>query len=467
MTSWLTLANSRFSPYTEEAGALLKIAGPLILASLVSMGISITDVVMMGWLSSTALAAGAAVSDYYSVFFYLTAGIVAAISPMISQSLGARQSYKIRSITQQGFMIAMGITIPGAIMVWNADVMLHWLGIESLVVEMGQPYAHMMAFTYFAMMAVNVLHYFLSAHEKTRVILIITATALPINALGNYALIFGNFGLPELGLLGAGLASLISASYMFLMLLLYTTNHEVLKRYRLLAKPFTHRDNYIPEIFRVGSPIGLSNLGEMGVFLFATVTMGVFGVEVLAAHTIALRMAGVLYAFPMGMAQAATVRVGYAIGAKNSESVHRIMKTALSLSVVSGTAFLIGTLLLNSQIVGWFLNGQSVASIQTQAAMFLILLAIIQPFDGLGCVGAGILRGFKDTQIPMVFSILAFWGVGFIGGWSLAFVAGMQGMGIWIGLTGSAIAYSLFIGLRLHWYFFNKRKRVNLAFVNS
>ena len=300
MSAVYNITRTRLSPYIEEAGNLMKIAGPLILASLVSMGISITDVVMMGWLSSNALAAGAAVSDYYSVFFYLTAGIIAAISPMISQSLGARQSYKIRSITQQGFMIAMGITIPGAIMVWNADVMLHWLGIEYLVVEMGRPYAHMMAFTYFAMMAVNVLHYFLSAHGKTKVILIVTATALPINALGNYALIFGNFGLPELGLLGAGLASLISASYMFLMLVFYTTNHEVLKRYRLFAKIFTQRHNYVPEIFRVGFPIGLSNLGEMGVFLFATVTMGVFGTEVLAAHTIALRMAGVLYAFPMG-----------------------------------------------------------------------------------------------------------------------------------------------------------------------
>ena len=364
-------------------------------------------------------------------------------------------------------MLAVVVTMPGAVMVWNADLMLHWLGIDTLIVEMGQPYAHMMAFTYFAMMAVNVLHYFLSAHGKTRIILIVTTTALPINALGNYALIFGNLGLPELGLLGAGLASLLSASYMFLMLVIYTSKHGALKRYRLLAKPFTHRHNYVPEIFRVGFPIGISNLGEMGVFLFATVTMGVFGVEMLAAHTIALRMAGVLYAFPMGMAQAATVRVGYAIGARNSESIYRIMKTALGISITTGLVFLGATVSLNTLIVDWFLNSQSVTAIQTQAAVFLILLAIIQPFDGLGCVGAGILRGFKDTQVPMVFSMLAFWGVGFIGGWSLAFIAGMQGMGIWLGLAGSAFTYSLFIGLRLHWFFLNKQERVNLAFVNS
>lgn len=462
-----TVSNNQISTYVEEAGALMRIAGPLILASLVSMGISITDVVMMGWLSSDALAAGAAVSDYYSVFFYLTAGIIAAISPIISQALGAKKIYKIRSITQQALIMAMVLTIPGAIMVWNADVLLHWLGIETYIVELGKPYAHMMAFTYFAMMAVNVLHYFLSTHGKTKIILLVTATALPINALGNYALIFGNFGLPELGLLGAGLASLISASYIFFIMLLYISNHRVLKRYRLLAKPFIHKHNYMSEIFRVGLPIGISNLGEMGVFLFATVTMGVFGADVLAAHTIALRMAGVLYAFPMGMAQAATVRVGYAIGAKSKESVHRTMKTALSLSITSGFVFLVGTMLLNTQIVDWFLNNQSVVAVQTQAAMFLILLAIIQPFDGMGSVGAGILRGFKDTQIPMYLSMLAFWGVGFIGGWSLAFIVGMQGMGIWIGLTGSAIAYSLFIGLRLYWFFLNNQEHERLVYVNA
>ncbi|WP_455366565.1 MATE family efflux transporter [Kaarinaea lacus] len=438
------------NPYLAEAGKLISIAGPLILASLVSMGISITDVVMMGWLSTEALAAGAAVSDYYSIFFYLTAGVIAAISPMISQARGARQHYKIRSITQQGFILAITITIPGAIMVWNAEMMLRWLGIGETIVVTGQPYAHMMAITYFAMMAVNVLHHFLSAHGKTRMILLVTVTALPLNALGNYALIFGNFGLPALGLMGAGVASLITASYMFAMLLLYSTNHNNFRRYRLLARPFTHREYHVPEIIRVGLPIGLSNLGEMGVFLFSTVTMGVFGAEVLAAHTVALRMAGVLYAFPLGMAQAATVRVGYAVGARDEQSVLTIMKTALLLSVSAAVIFFTTVLLWNAQIVHWFLGDNALPVIAAQALTFLTLLAVIQPFDGVACVGAGILRGFKDTQVPMLFSMTAFWGVGFIGGWSLAFLLGFEGLGIWIGLTSAAITYSMLVGLRLY-----------------
>jgi MATE family multidrug resistance protein len=436
--------------YLTEAGKLLSIAGPLILASLVSMGISITDVVMMGWVSAEALAAGAAVSDYYSIFFYLTAGVIAAISPMISHARGARQTHKIRSITQQGFLLAMAITIPGAILVWNADLLLRWLGIKDSIVTMGQPYAHMMALTYFAMMAVNVLHYFLSAHGKTRIILIVTLTALPLNALGNYAFIFGNFGLPALGLLGAGIASLITASYMFATLLFYVINHNQFRRYYLLARFFTHREYHVPEIIRVGLPIGLSNLGEMGVFLFSTVTMGVFGVEVLAAHTVALRMAGVLYAFPLGMAQAATVRVGYAVGARDKASVSTIVITALSLSLSAGVVSFTTVFLLDAQIVHWFFGENALPAITAQALTFLWLLAVIQPFDGIACVGVGLLRGFKDTQVPMLFSIVAFWGVGFLGGWSLAFLLGFGGLGIWVGLAAAAIVYSTLVGLRLH-----------------
>lgn len=444
------ILSHRHNPYVAEAGNLMTIAGPLILASLVSMGISITDVVMMGWLSAEALAAGAAVSDYYSIFFYLTAGVIAAISPMISQARGASQIYKIRSITQQGFVLAMAITIPGAIMVWNAEVMLRWLGIDESIIQMGTPYAHMMALTYFSMMAVNVLHYFLSAHGKTRIILIVTATALPINALGNYALIFGNFGLPALGLMGAGVASFVTASYLFLTLLIYTANHNKFRHYRLLTRPFKHKDYHVSEIVRVGLPIGISNLGEMGVFLFSTVTMGVFGAEVLAAHTVALRMAGVLYAFPLGMAQAATVRVGYAVGARDDDSIMTIVTTALGLSISASVVFLAAMLMLDVQIVQWFFDDNALPAITAQALTFLLLLAIIQPFDGVACVGAGILRGLKDTRVPMLFSMAAFWGVGFWGGWSLAFLFGLGGLGVWIGLASAAITYSVLVGLRLY-----------------
>jgi MATE family multidrug resistance protein len=433
-----------------EAGRLGRIAAPLILASLVTMSISITDVVMMGWLGATELAAGAAVSDYYSLFFYLSAGIVAAIAPMISQARGARQVGRIRNIVQQGFLLAMLLSIPGAIVVFNADAALQAIGIDETIVETGAPYGQMMAITYFAMMAVNVMHYFLSAHDRTRVILVVTALALPFNALGNYTLMFGNFGFEAMGLAGAGFASALSATFMFCTLLFYATTNRKLKRYHLLNRLSRQKHNHYPEMFRIGMPIGISNLGEMGVFLFSTVTMGVFGAEVLAAHTVALRMAGVVFAFPLGFAQAATVRIGYAVGSNDWQSVMRTIRTALVMCVSAGLLTLLCLVSFSREISQAFLGQGASSYIIMQSAFFLVILAISEPFTNLGTVGAGILRGFKDTRVPMLFSLLSFWGISFVGGWSMAFLFDMDGPGIWFGLTGGSIAYGLMMAFRLY-----------------
>jgi MATE family multidrug resistance protein len=442
--------------YAREAGKLARIAVPLIMASLVNMSISITDVIMMGWLGSTELAAGAVVSDYYSLFFYLVAGIIAAISPLISQERGAGKKENIRNIIQQGFFLAMVLAVPGGIIVFNTDTALAAIGIESELVALGSPYAHMMAFTFVAMMAFNVMHFFLSSHEKTRVILLVTLIAMPVNALGNYIFMFGHFGFEAMGLAGAGLSSVVTASFMFCALLFYATQNRNFKSYGLLTRFGDQQKNFIPELVRVGVPIGIANLGQMGVFLLSTVTMGIFGAEVLAAHAVALRMAGVVFAIPTGFAQAATVRVAFAIGANEYDSLKRIMRTVLVISISIGTIMLLSLIFLNVQITQAFLGKGVSTPVLMQATLFLFILAVNQPFSNLGVVGSGILRGFKDTRTPMMCSLTGFWGVGFVGGWSLAFIFNAGGLGIWIGLTTGTIIYGLLVAHQLY-------KRVTLV----
>jgi MATE family multidrug resistance protein len=252
-----------------------------------------------------------------------------------------------------------------------------------------------------------------------------------------------------MGLAGAGIASALSATLMFCALLWHATSDRRLRRHRLLARFGRQRHNHLPEIIRIGVPIGISNLGEMGVFLLSTVTMGLFGAEVLAAHTVALRMAGVVFAFPLGFAQAATVRIGYAVGAADWQAVERVIRTALALCLSTGVLTLSCLVLFSGDIARAFLGDGVSSSIITQAAFFLIVLAVSEPFTNLGTVGAGILRGFKDTRVPMLFSLLAFWGVSFAGGWSLAFMAGLESAGIWLGLSGGSIAYGLLMASRL------------------
>ncbi|MDH5649190.1 MAG: MATE family efflux transporter [Gammaproteobacteria bacterium] len=436
--------------YAREAGRLTRIALPLIMASLVNMSIAITDVIMMGWLGPTQLAAGAVVSDFYSLFYYLVAGVIAAISPLISQARGAGNLDHVRSITQQGFLVGILLAIPGGWIVYHSEFALRTIGIADNIITISVPYAQMMAFTFVAMMAFNVMHYFLASHEKSRIIFLATLCGMPINALGNYIFMFGHFGFDAMGLAGAGLSSVITACFMFLAVLVYVIRYKAFKSYSLLSKWRDQQNNYIPELIHIGVPIGVANLGQMGVFLLSTVTMGVFGAEVLAAHAVTLRMAGVVFAIPTGFAQAATVRISFVLGAQEHDSLFRIMRTALAISITLGTIMLVSLIAWNVQITHGFLGSDISVAILAQATLFLAILAINQPFSNLGVVGSGILRGFKDTRTPMLCSLTGFWGISFVGGWSLAFLFNAGGLGIWIGLTSGTIVYGLLVAYHLY-----------------
>lgn len=435
----------------EEARKLSAIAGPLILSSLVSMGVSIIDLTMMAWLGPESLAAGAVVSDYYSVSFYFFVGILASLSTLVSRARGAKDISAITNATQAGFLLAIFSGATGLGIMWNTDIALHFIGIEEGLIQTGMPYAQMMGLTFVMMVCVNLAHYFLSAHGNTRAIFVASLFALPLNALGNYLLMFGNFGFPELGLAGAGLSSFIAASFMFCFLLAAIARKHYFRVYSLLGKPRFGTDE-VREIFRVGLPIGISNLGEMGVFLLATVLIARFGADAVAAHVVALRLAGVIYAIPLGFAQAATVRIGYVIGAQQWEKVFTIIKTAIGISLSVGLLYLIVITAFRLEISTLFFDPSATThNIIIQASLFLLILAIAQPFETVGTVGNGILRGFKDTHQPMISSMIAFWGVGFFGGVTMAFYLGLEGIGIWLGLAGGSAVFGVLIGLRLLW----------------
>lgn len=437
--------------FMNETQKLSAIAGPLILSSLVSMGVSVIDLAMMSWLSPRSLAAGAVVSDYYSVFFYFFTGILAALTALVSQARGAKDSATITKTTQAGFMLAIIFAAMGLGILWNTDISLRLIGIEETLIRTGMPYARMMGLTFGIMVIVNLLHYFLSAHGVTKAIFVASLFALPLNALGNYVLMFGSFGFPKLGLAGAGLSSFIAAFFMVGFLFTTIARKHYIRRYALLRIASISRQPF-KEIFRVGVPIGISNLGEMGVFLLTTVLMGKFGAEMVAAHIVALRVAGIIYALPLGYAQAATIRIGYAIGAQQRDKISSIVKTSLAISASVGLLYLVFILLFRMEISTLFFTANDMPqNIVFQSSVFLLILAIAQPFDTIATVANGVLRGFKDTKQPMYFSMVSFWGIGFLGGIVMAFSLGLKGIGIWAGLAGSSVLFGLLVGMRLLW----------------
>ncbi|HUP25419.1 MAG TPA: MATE family efflux transporter, partial [Thermoanaerobaculia bacterium] len=425
-------------PLLSEAGALFALATPLALAGLVSMGLSITDVVMMGWLGPTSRAAGAAASDLYSIFFYLGAGVLQAVSPLVAGARGAGRHSDVTRSVRQGMWAAIAVAVPGAVAVWHADAILAALGVVPEIAAAARPYARMMAITFLPMAGVMLLRQTLAACGRPRAFFWAMVGAVPLNALGNWVLMDGRLGAPRLGLAGIGLSSALVATFLMATLALSIGRDPELRGYRFFAELPRPEWRRLVEIFRIGGPIGAGNLGEMGVFLFSTVILGTLGVEVLAGHAVALRMAGVLYAWPMGLAQAAMVRIALGAGAGDRAAVRQSAGVALASATAVGVVLLVGVLCFRDAITGAFLDrGSSAFGL---AAVFLLVLAVMQPVETLATTAAGALRGLCDTRLPMIVLLAGHWGIGFSTGLALAFWVGLGGLGIWIGLaTGSTV----------------------------
>jgi len=426
------------------------------------MGMSFTDVIMIGWLGTTELAASAATSDFHSLLFYIGAGIISATSVFISQARGRNETDSIKEVVQQGFVVAILCSIPAVFIIYNASFFLSLIGVEKDIVISSDAYAHTLCMAFMPMMLMTVLHNYIAAHNITRVILLVTIAGLPLNALGNYLLLFGNFGFPEMKLAGAGIATTITACFMFCCLLTYCQLSKTLKSNCIFKNIKYINPDQLKQIFKTGLPIGISNIGEMGVFLTSTIVMGIFGAEALAAHTIALRLAGLFYAFPLGISQAATIRCGFLIGQKNIQQLKSSVVTVISMALATGLLFLTLIWFFNFEIASLFLTvNEDSMSVLLTAASFLLILGIIQPFDGLATVVAGILRGMKDTQLPMILSIGSYWLVGFSSGMILSFHYGLAGTGIWLGLAVGATVFGISTSMRL--YFQWKRSFINFT----
>ncbi|MBW7849908.1 MAG: MATE family efflux transporter [Rhodospirillales bacterium] len=427
----------------REFNALFRLAGPIAAVGLLNMGMSLTDVIMVGWLGADALAAVAVMSDAYSIVFYLAAGILAATAPLIAHARGAGRQAAVRQTVRHGIWTAGIVAIPAAGLVWLAPDLMAALGLSPALVELGAPYGRVMACTVALMVPVALWRQVLSAHERPQVFMWFTAAALPLNAAGNYLLMFGALGFPGIGIVGAAVSSAMVAAAMAIGLTLYAMTAPGLSECRIGRDLTRISATRLIEILRIGLPIGLSSLAEVGTFLTATIVIAVFPAESVAAHTITLRVAGVFYGPLNAIGQAATVRTALANGARDRASLRLVERAALVAGVTVGGVFLVA-LAGASQTLPWaFLPAADPKAAQAAslAAGLLVLLGLCQVAQGMGSAVLGILRGWRDVRVPMILNIASQWGVGFPIGMVLAFGSGFGAAGIWTGLlAGTAVA---------------------------
>lgn len=443
-----------------ECLALFHLGWPLIVAQLAQNALFTTDVIMLGWLGAEALAASTLASAVIICLQLLGVGIVGAVAPLVAQARGARQIKDVRRIVRQGLWVAI---LLGAILtpiVYNIAPILIALGQDPALVAEAERYAHAACWMLLPAFGIVVLRSFLAAHGATRMVLAITVVGVLLNALVNYALIFGHWGFPKLELAGAGVATTLVNFVMFGLMLAYVLTHRRYRRYHILHN-FTRADwLHFRQLFAIGTPIGLMLVAEVGLFTSASLLQGWIGAESVAAHAVALQLSSLAFMVPLGLSQATTVRVGLAYGRRSREGIALAGWVSLAATLIFMSTTCALFLLLPGPLVRLFLDAGDPANAVALAlaAQFLLITGIYQLADGAQVIAAAALRGLGDTRMPLILALIGYWVVGFPVGFLCGFVFGLGGIGIWLGLaTGLAVSATLLVTR------FARRERLGLV----
>jgi MATE family multidrug resistance protein len=290
----------------------------------------------------------------------------------------------------------------------------------------------------------QLLRNFVSALERPQVVLWLSLAGIALNALLSWSLIFGHFGLPALGLVGGGLGSTLTWFIMCGALIAVVLRDRQFRRFHLFGHWWRFDGQRTMAMTRLGWPIGLTMALEMGVFALAAYFMGWIGAPAVAAHAVALQLAALTFMVPLGLGQAATVRVGLMLGRKDKAGITRAGWTAWVVGVgFMGSMALVMWSIPRPLVTLFLADIPANALAIALAVSFLKVAAAFQLVDGAQVIGAGMLRGLHDTRWPLIFALVGYWVVGLGIGWWLAFSRDWQGVGIWIGLASGLAAVAV------------------------
>ena len=460
-------AAAKISPVNVRGGpagelrATLTLAWPLILANLTQQAIQATDVLLMGRLGATQLAAATLALNLTFTFNIFLLGLITASSPMMATALGRRSNAvrDVRRTFRAGLWLIAFAMPPYWLLLWHVGDLMRAFGQSEELASQGQTFLRAYIWCTAPWLLFQLLRNFLSALERPRVVLWLSLSGIGLNFVLSWSLIFGHFGLPALGLIGGGLGSTLTWLIICGALAAFTALNRQFRRYHLFGNWWRFDAQRTLAMVRLGWPIGVTLALEMGVFALAAYFMGWLGAPAVAAHAIALQIAALTFMVPLGLGQAATVRVGLAVGRGDQLGITRAGWTAWTIGVGFMGSMALGMWLAPRQLVTLFLDDVPANAVVIGLAVsFLRVAAAFQLVDGAQVIGAGMLRGLHDTRWPLLFALFGYWIVGLgIGSW-LAFGRDWRGVGIWVGLASGLAAVAILMLVR--WI---SRERLGLA----
>lgn len=428
--------------------AILTLGLPLIGGHLAQMAIGVTDTVMLGWYSVEALAAVVLGSTYFFVLFIFGSGFAMAVMPLVAAYDAEDDEIGLRRATRMGLWLSVGfamIALPA--MIWSPAV-LDLLGQGPNLADRAGDYLKVAGWGILPALLVMVLKSYLAALERTQVVLWITLLAAGVNALANYALIFGNWGAPELGVMGAAVASVTTQCVSLIGVVIYVL--IALPQHSLFVRLWRVDGQMLLRVFTLGLPIGLTTLSEVGLFAASSLMMGWLGTIPLAAHGIAIQLASLTFMVHLGLSNVATIRAGNAYGRRDVPHMKRGAVIVTVLSLVFALLTMVGFVGWPEPLISVFMQDDEPARAEILAigTGLLVMAALFQLVDGAQVVALGLLRGVQDTKVPMVMAAVSYWIVGMPCSYLLGFVLGFGAMGIWAGLVAGLAVAGLLLNAR-------------------
>lgn len=429
-----------------EAGKTLQLAFPIIIGELAQMALHIIDAAMVGAISYKQLAASALVINAMNIPFVLGIGMTISVSQMVSMAHGKRDGQLVSHYFFNGLVLcSITALLISLSLVFGKGILRH-LGQDAEVVELAMPFMQLMSLSIIPMLLFMTLKQFTDGLEYTRTAMLLSLCGMPLNIFLNWLLIYGNMGFPRLELRGAGWATLITRSLMFIALAFVVAKHPTFSRYMAVSRSqWKLRWKTIKELLHIGVPSSLQIGMEAGAFAVSGIIIGTIGAVAQAAHQIALSCASFTFMVSMGLAQAGSIRVSNAFGRKDRLKINVIGRSTLITALFYGIFCAIIFSIFRFQLPVLFNKNEAVIQL---AALLLLYAAIFQISDSTQAIGAGLLRGIKDVKIPTVLVIIAYWVIGIPVGYSLAFHFKMGAPGMWLGLITGLTLASTFLVVR-------------------
>lgn len=433
--------------YQQKARQFFAVLLPIFITQLSLMATGFFNTIMAGHISQQDLAGVAVGVNLFLPFFGSVLGIISGLTPTISQLYGGGRQDKIGFIVKQGFYWAMALAFLFIAVGWLAvPRVLPLLNLEPKVHYITAHYLLAVSFGIVPIFLAGVLRNFIDAHGHTRLTMCITMTSVPVNIALNYVFMYGLFGVPAFGGIGAGIGSAIAFSLNLLLNVWVVTHIEPFKSYRIFHHfPRPQLSEWKKQL-GVGIPIGSTMFCEQSIFGAVGLFMTVYGTVVVAAHQAAMNFTTIVYMVPLAVSMTLTILVGYEVGAKRFADAEQYIRLSRVLTMVFVGVLALLLTQFKTEIAALYTSSREVQPILTG---FLVYAVFMQVSDSINAPLQGALRGYKDVHVTFLLAVLSFWVIGLPGGWMLANWTAVGPYGYWIGLIAGVLVGAVCLQIRM------------------